>query len=550
MMNKGRAMANIMRFKIPLLEAWRGWFYNLRKRPTPFADLALSETGMAAENFRRLFDLAPIAIAVIDNKGEIERANSAFSALVEAPFSHSPIFEFIHPDDKNSALEHFALMHKNRLSRTSMELRLKGKGQEHTVMAYCALREEKGQINGCVAHFIDVTELKRLQTQFAQSQKMQAVGLLAGGIAHDFNNLLTAMIGFCDLLLLRHRPGDESFADIMQIKQNSNRAANLVRQLLAFSRQQTLQPRILPVTEILADLVHLLRRLMGETVELEMIHGKDISPIRADQSQFEQVIVNLAVNARDAMPEGGRLSIATRNIKSLEPLTHGDDVMPAGDYVLVEISDTGSGIDPHIIGRIFEPFFSTKATGAGTGLGLSTVYGIVRQSGGFVNVESVVGQGTVFRLYFPAYHAKAENTGRTESSEEQVNDLSGMGAILLVEDEDAVRLFAARALRNKGYRVFEARGGEAALEIAEAELPDIDLVLSDVVMPRMDGPALIRELRKKRPALPVIFMSGYAEEDFRRKIDKGEEAYFLVKPFTLKQLAEKVKEAISSKVTL
>lgn len=510
--------------------------YKLRKKST-------NPNKYDPEYFQNFLDQAPTAIALIGANGAIERANRAFADLVDAKkvkdyVGHS-IFDFLHDDDKPHAFAHFKEMREKGSAQSAMEIRLSGKN-ERNVMAYCATHGD-----GCVAHFIDITELKRLQTQFAQSQKMQAVGLLAGGIAHDFNNMLTAIIGFCDLLLMRHKAGDQSFADIMQIKQNSNRAANMVRQLLAFSRQQTLQPRVLSITENLTDLVHLLRRLVGERVELELIHGRDVGFIRVDPSQFEQVIINLAVNARDAMPQGGQLTIRTVNLTTRTAMNHGDDVMPPGDYIIVEIKDTGSGIDPEILPRVFEPFFSTKPTGAGTGLGLSTVYGIMRQTGGFVGVESELGKGTIFRLYLPSHRSPVEAENNTDDAQEAARDLSGMGTILLVEDEDAVRLFAARALRNKGYRVLEARGGEAALEIAESELDHIDLVLTDVVMPRVDGPALVEELRKKRRNLPVIFMSGYAEEDFRQRIHQGEESFFLTKPFTLKELAEKAKEALA-----
>jgi two-component system cell cycle sensor histidine kinase/response regulator CckA len=353
------------------------------------------------------------------------------------------------------------------------------------------------------------------------------------------------MIGFCDLLLLRHRAGDQSFADIMQIKQNANRAANLVRQLLAFSRQQTLQPRVLDVTDVLGELSHLLRRLIGENIELDMIHGQDLKPVRADAGQLEQVIINLAVNGRDAMPNGGKLVIKTQNVRTTEPMQRSADVMPPGSYVMLEISDTGTGIPKDIVDRIFEPFFSTKEVGSGTGLGLSTVYGIVRQTDGFVFVDSEIGRGATFRIYLPE-HARApgETTQRLAGTDEDRRDLTGIGTVLLVEDEDAVRLFSARALRNKGYKVLEARSGEAALEIVTEHMDDIDLVISDVVMPRMDGPTLIKELRTRRADIRVIFISGYAEDAFRKRVDAGEEAHFLMKPFTLKQLAAKVKEVL------
>src|SRR6185437_16020717 len=324
---------------------------------------------------------------------------------------------------------------------------------------------EDGQ-SGVILHFIDTTEQKSLEVQFAQSQKMQAVGQLAGGVAHDFNNLLTAMIGFCDLLLLRFRPGDPSFADIMQIKQNANRAANLVRQLLAFSRQQTLQPRVLNITDVLAELSHLLRRLIGENIELKMVHGRDLGLVKVDQGQLEQVIINLVVNARDAMRGGGTLTVRTSNITNADPTHSGHEIMPPGDYVLIEVEDTGEGIPKENLVRIFEPFFSTKEVGSGTGLGLSTVYGIVKQTGGFVFVDSAPGRGATFTIYLPRHQAsEALLAPRNELAEggATARDLTGAGTVLLVEDEDPVRLFSARALRNKGYRVIEAKSGEAAL---------------------------------------------------------------------------------------
>ena len=356
------------------------------------------------------------------------------------------------------------------------------------------------------------------------------------------------MIGFCDLLLLRHKPGDQSFSDIMQIKQNANRAANLVRQLLAFSRQQKLQPRILNITDVLAELSNLLRRLIGENIELKMTHGRDLGLIKVDQGQLEQVIINLAVNARDAMSGGGRLTIQTSNVSTNEPTRREHEEMPPGEYVAIEVLDTGTGIPKENLARIFEPFFSTKEVGSGTGLGLSTVYGIVRQTGGFIFVDSAPGEGAKFTIYLPRHQAAkaAAVTAEAESEarERSAGDLTGTGTILLVEDEDAVRVFSARALRNKGYQVLEARSGEAALSVLNSETNRIDLLVSDVVMPHMDGPTLIRHVRDKRPDMKVIFISGYTEDKFRDQIDAGEHIHFLPKPFSLKQLAGKVKEVL------
>lgn len=406
-----------------------------------------------------------------------------------------------------------------------------------------------------LVHMIDTTEQKNLEVRFAHSQKMQAVGQLAGGIAHDFNNLLTAMIGFCDLLLMRHPAGDQSFADIMQIKQNANRAANLVRQLLAFSRRQTLQPKVLDITDILAELSNLVRRLIGENIELRMNHGRDLGMIKVDQGQLEQVIINLAVNARDAMAGGGTLSIATRNaaIDRSNLLPRGftapadDDIIVPGDYILCEIVDTGTGIPREILKKIFEPFFSTKEVGSGTGLGLATVYGIVKQTGGNIYVSSKEGAGTTFHLYFPRVKASELATAHHESEVvERVphSDLTGKGTILLVEDETPVRIFAARALRNKGYTVLEADSGENALEVMAAQGADVQVVITDVIMPGMNGPQMIEKLLPTRPDLKVIFISGYAEDAFKTSYGEGREFNFLPKPFTLKQLASKVKEVV------
>jgi len=357
------------------------------------------------------------------------------------------------------------------------------------------------------------------------------------------------MIGFCDLLLLRFRLGDPAFADIMQIKQNANRAANLVRQLLAFSRQQSLQPRILSITDVLAELSHLLRRLIGENIELKVVHGRDLGRVKVDQGQLEQVIINLAVNARDAMAAGGTLTIRTANVAFDAPLRRGHELITPGAYVQIEVRDTGIGIPKENLERIFEPFFSTKEVGSGTGLGLSTVYGIVKQTGGFIFVESEPAQGAAFVILLPRLEgAAAEEAGaavRTESGEAQAGrDLTGAGTVLLVEDEDPVRLFSARALRNKGYKVVEARSGEAALDIITAGQERIDLLISDVVMPRMDGPSLIKEVRRLHPEMKVIFISGYAEDAFRNRLGNDSDIHFLPKPFSLKQLAGKVKEVM------
>jgi two-component system cell cycle sensor histidine kinase/response regulator CckA len=332
----------------------------------------------------------------------------------------------------------------------------------------------------------------------------------------------------------------------MQIKQNANRASNLVRQLLAFSRQQTLRPRVQDITDILTEISHLLRRLIGANIELELVHGNDLGLVKVDEGQMEQVMINLAVNARDAMENGGRLSISTHFYENSEPEQRGGDEMPPGQWVMIKLSDTGCGIEEENLARIFEPFFTTKEIGQGTGLGLATVYGIIRQTGGYLHVESEVGKGTELSIYLPAIaENEIEQEEPASEAEDDASDLTGTERILLVEDEDAVRIFSSRALVNKGYDVLSAESGESALEVVENNSDrEIDLLITDVVMPNMDGPALAQRMRQHNPSLKIIFISGYTEDKLKEHM--GENITFLPKPFTLKQLAAKVKEVLGN----
>jgi two-component system cell cycle sensor histidine kinase/response regulator CckA len=511
------------------------------------------------QRFRHFFDEIPVGIAQLDLNGKLTECNKAFEEMAGEPrgaMLGRALIDYLDEEYRAPVLRALFGLRRGEgavLVEQPIEVRLAGPRDLVCALTLRGLDGDGGVPVGATAHLLDTTEQRALELQFTQSQKMQAVGQLAGGIAHDFNNLLTAMIGFSDLLLLRHRPGEQSFADIMQIKQNANRAANLVRQLLAFSRQQTLQPRVLNITEILGELSHLLRRLIGERIELQVIHGRDLGPVRADQGQLEQVIINLAVNARDAMPNGGRLSIKTSNLTQTTPRRIKSETVPPGDYVVMEMSDTGSGIAKDNMDRIFDPFFSTKGVGEGTGLGLSTVYGIVKQTGGFVQVESSLGLGTTFTIFLPRYGEPAV-VGEAEAEPARIRDLTGIGTVLLVEDEDAVRTFSARALRNKGYDVLEAASGEGALELliggarddpAKVHKTDVDLLITDVVMPKIDGPALVERVREHNPEIKVIFISGYAEDSFRQRLGEDRELHFLPKPFSLKQLASKVKEVMN-----
>jgi len=499
------------------------------------------------DRFQRFFEESPLGIALVDTDGVITDANDALATMVlsDPDTLHGRKFnDIIDDEDRLSVAEKLSYIEEGENMLTPLEVRLKSGIANQSVTVHMHARKFKGR--NIAVHFIDRTEQKILEEQFTQSQKMQAVGQLAGGVAHDFNNLLTAIIGFCDLLLLRHKPGDPSFNDIMQIKQNSNRAANLVRQLLAFSRQQQLQPKVLDITETLTELSHLIRRLIGVQIELDMIHAPSLASVKVDEGQLEQVLVNLAVNARDAMNGKGSLSIETENISTDKPQDIGAEIMPAGHWVVIHVRDTGCGIDQRTMERIFEPFFTTKDIGAGTGLGLATVYGIVHQTGGYIHVESKIDEGTTFSIYLPRFDSKdGEQPSKNTAKQQNNEDLTGTATILLVEDEDAVRMFSSRALSNKGYRVLDAASGESALEILENHDGQVNLVVTDVIMPEMDGPTLAKKILETHPDLPIIFVSGYTEDRFKDQI--GDNAYFLPKPFTLQQLAEKVKEVLAKK---
>ena len=519
-----------------------------------------SDPERAAEvRFMRFFDHTPMAIATVDRGGAVVRANARFAKLAQSlspdGAANKSIFRTVNARDRGLLIAAINQAAEGQGDIAPVEAMLDGAKERWGQFFVTSVEENERETEAGIVYLLETTERRALENQINQSQKMDMVGQLAGGIAHDFNNVLSAIMMANDFLLNAHKPTDPSFQDIMQIKQNANRAAALVRQLLAFSRKQTLRPQVLDLGETLSDIGILLKRLIGEKVTFPgVVHGRDLWPVKADISQFEQVIVNLAVNARDAMPDGGKLSIRTANVLADEVAKYAYKGMPSADYVLVEVSDTGTGMPPEIVDKIFEPFFSTKEVGKGTGLGLSTVYGIVKQTGGFVYVDSEPGQGTTFRIFLPRHHpapevqtdAAATDGAREPSAETKPRaDLTGQGTILLVEDEEGLRSLNARGLRSRGYSVIEASNGVEAMEALEEKNGAVDLVVSDVVMPEMDGPTLLREMRIRNPNLKIIFVSGYAEEAFDKSLPENEQFAFLAKPFALSALVEKVKQTMA-----
>jgi two-component system, cell cycle sensor histidine kinase and response regulator CckA len=485
-----------------------------------------------------LLSVLPLGLALADRDGRFLFLNEAFGRAVNLAPGAKPIYpgDLVVREDKAAVADTVRRFATGQALTSDIAVRLSDQPEEPVALTIAGLR---GLGEAAVLLSLkDNSEESKLKRQIAQASKMQAIGQLAGGVAHDFNNILTGILGHCDLMLMRHTPGDSDYDDIQQIRNNSNRAAALTRQLLAFSRQQTLRPQILQLPDIVSEISNLLKRLIGETVTLEVKHGRNLGPVRADPGQLEQVIVNLVVNARDAMPRGGALTIQTYSVSKADVRKLGSDILPISDYSAVSVSDTGVGISPELLSKIFEPFFTTKEVGKGTGLGLSTVYGIVKQSGGFIFADSKMGKGTSFVIYFPVHQAEAEPVAVPRFDKEKKTETWGSGTILLVEDEDMVRAVAERALTRNGYTVITATNGEEALEVL-ASRNDIDLVVSDVVMPVMDGPTMVRHARAANPDLPVLFMSGYAEEQLRKTIDLDRMA-FLPKPFSVQQLAEAV----------
>lgn len=505
-------------------------------------ELGPADRGTAQTYVETLLSLLPVGLAMVDRDGRFLYMNRAFLRAAGVGEGKPPRYpgDLVVAEDKGPLADMIRRHSSGQQVGGDLSIRLAGQGDDPVSMRVVGVR---GLGEAAVLLSLkDSSEESRLKRQVAQASKMQAVGQLAGGVAHDFNNILTAVLGSCDLMLMRHTPGDSDYDDIQQIRSNANRAASLTRQLLAFSRQQTLRPQILQLPDVISEVSHLLKRLIGDTVRLTVHHGRGLGAVRADPGQLEQVIINLAVNARDAMPGGGTLTIETYPVSAADVRQMGNEFMPPADYSALKISDTGTGIPADVLPKIFEPFFTTKDVGKGTGLGLSTVYGIIKQSAGFIFADSQIGQGTQFTVYLPVHRVEGAAAAVPAAPAKPKKSQWGTGTILLVEDEDMVRAVAERALTRAGYTVVAAAQGEEGLE-RFAEMDRIDLVISDVVMPTMDGPSMIRAMRAQRAGLPVLFMSGYAEEQLRQSINIDDVA-FLPKPFSVAQLAEAVSAAL------
>ncbi len=506
-------------------------------------------TGATATDvpLQMLLSMLPLGLALADRDGRFLFLNEAFVRAAGVGPDATPVYpgDLVIREDKAAVAEAVRRFANGQGTSGDIAVRLTDRPDEPVAMTIASAR---GLGEAAVLLSLkDNSEESKLQRQVAQATKMQAVGQLAGGVAHDFNNILTAILGHCDLMLMRHTPGDSDYDDIQQIRNNSNRAAGLTRQLLAFSRQQTLRPQVLQLPDVVSEVSNLLQRLLGETVDLVISHGRALGAVRADPGQIEQVIVNLVVNAQDAIVAkgdmAGTVTLKTYAVSAADVRRMGSDFLPVADYTALSVSDTGIGIPPENVSKIFEPFYTTKEVGKGTGLGLSTVYGIVKQSGGFIFADSRPGEGATFSVYLPVYIEVGELPSEAiKPPAPKKSDLWGSGTILLVEDEDMVRAVAERALVRHGYTVVTATQGEEAMAILEGGA-HVDLLVSDVVMPTMDGPTLGRAARAKFPDLPILFMSGYAEEQLRKSIDLPRMG-FLPKPFSVKALAEAVQAAL------
>ncbi|HTW25052.1 MAG TPA: PAS domain S-box protein [Candidatus Baltobacteraceae bacterium] len=499
------------------------------------------------EFFQLISDNVVDMIAVVDSNGKRIYNSPSYHRILGysvAELESTSSFEQVHPDDRQIVVDAAADARKTGVGKR-IEYRMRHRDGSWVYLESTAspVVNAKGEVESLVIVNRDISERRRLEEQLRQSQKMDAIGRLSGGVAHDFNNLLGVIIGYAEILQERIAETDAMRAPVDQIIKAGSRASSLTKQLLAFSRQQVLEPKVLVLNAVVSDTEKMLRRLIGEDIELRTTLEPDLGKIRADQGQIEQVIMNLVVNARDAMPDGGKLTIETRNFEIDEKFArrYAYPVLP-GSYVQLIVSDNGVGMDTATQQRIFEPFFTTKEKGKGTGLGLSLVYGVVKQSGGYIDVLSARGKGTTFNIYLPRVGQNAVETKTI--GPDRPEELRGTETILLAEDEDTLRALTRHLLELYGYRVLEACDGNQALRLSDQSADEIQLLLTDVVMPGISGRTLADQLKQKRPDIKVVFMSGYTGQQVGGKEILEPGSAFLQKPFTREGLARKVREAL------
>jgi two-component system cell cycle sensor histidine kinase/response regulator CckA len=500
-------------------------------------------------NFALLLENLPMPALFLDHQGVILLVNRSFEQLVrERKILGRSLKDWLEEGVHDRYGEFLKKSRRQNAHAKFLLTKMAGKNPGYMRLYANYMSGSEWDPMGCFLILLyDVTDLKKREVQSIESQKLQALGQLASGISHDFNNLLTAMLGFCDLLLQRHSPQDNSFTDIMQIKQNANRAANLIRQLLLFAKHTSSEPKAFNLRECLNEMSFLLRRLIGVTIELRIEHDRSVKDLYADQGQIEQLIMNLAINARDAMPRGGTLTFRTRHVVLAAKKALVSNILLPGDYVTIEVEDTGCGVPEKNIRKIFDPFFSTKDANKGTGLGLATVDQILRKMKGGVDVDSVLGKGTKFTLYMPhtALALETSEVSQKEDPKTRLFDFWESASVLIVEDEDPVRLFVARGLKSKGYEVFEARDGAQGLDLLKHN-QGIQLLITDIMMPGMDGPMLANAAYSLNPSLEVIFVSGFPNENIYEQLKFPKtQAHFLAKPFNLDELTKKAREALS-----
>lgn len=522
-----------------------------------------AERGWIDYSWKCFFENSPYPVTILNKMGTVEKINHAFEAILPGDFQNKNFIEVFSENDRRRISNQISdILNKGAKPTPIREARINN--SQRILDVYLGkILDLSGETYGLMVRISDITQQRELEENLSHAQRMQTIGHLVGSVAHDFNNLLTAISGFCDLLFLRHTVGDPSFAHIMQIRQSADRATNLVRRLLAFSRKQTLNLQIVNLTDLFNDFAPLVQRLIGSEIEFKQLIDPNLCSVKADPVQMEQVILNLIINARHAIehPDKGTIEVIVKNYSLVYNdnllnnifIPAGEEDAPPGEYVLIEVKDNGSGISDEILSKIFEPFFTTKDEKSGTGLGLSTVYGIVRQTGGYIYVKSKVGLGTSFFMLLKKHEITVEEQLEMQNLENEKSnreaelkqDYSGKGVIALIEDEEAVRLFAKNVLINKGYDVIEFESALVAKDKIHKDLEKIDLIISDVMMPGLTGPALIKELHRIRPELKVLFISGYGEDAFEEVYGEKRDFNFIAKPFSLKQLVAKVKEILS-----